>query len=131
MLARFDSSILKPNPEIERMAPYLKVIERLDDVEAKFTDTEKAPEKVRKDSEKARDQFSDVKRRRPCIQRTDKGQVRTYGSVAYLSLEDIKGPYAAGIKYHTMPPMKRFRDMEQLCDGEKTVAAFALLFAMR
>ncbi|KAI6020040.1 hypothetical protein F5J12DRAFT_781064 [Pisolithus orientalis] len=86
MLARFDSSILKLNSEIERMAPYLKVIERLDDVEAKFTDTEKAPEKE---------------------------------------------PYAAGIKYHTMPPMKRFRDMEQLCDGEKTVAALALLFAMR
>lgn len=39
-------------------------------------------------------------------------------------------PYAAGIKYHAMPPMKRFRDMEQLSGGEKTVAALALLFAI-
>ena|ERR1700744_2223751 len=29
-----------------------------------------------------------------------------------------------------MPPMKRFRPMEQLSGGEKTVAALALLFAI-
>ncbi len=39
-------------------------------------------------------------------------------------------PYNAGIKYHAMPPMKRFRDMDQLSGGEKTVAALALLFAI-
>ena len=42
----------------------------------------------------------------------------------------LKEPYASGIKYHAMPPMKRFRDMEQLSGGEKTVAALALLFAI-
>lgn len=35
-----------------------------------------------------------------------------------------------GIKYHAMPPMKRFRDMDQLSGGEKTMAALALLFAI-
>ena len=35
-----------------------------------------------------------------------------------------------GVKYHAMPPMKRFRDMEQLSGGEKTMAALALLFAI-
>lgn len=34
------------------------------------------------------------------------------------------------MKYHAMPPMKRFRDMEQLSGGEKTMAALALLFAI-
>jgi structural maintenance of chromosome 1 len=29
-----------------------------------------------------------------------------------------------------MPPMKRFREMDQLSGGEKTVAALALLFAI-
>jgi structural maintenance of chromosome 1 len=29
-----------------------------------------------------------------------------------------------------MPPSKRFREMEQLSGGEKTVAALALLFAI-
>lgn len=42
----------------------------------------------------------------------------------------VKEPYIGGIKYHAMPPMKRFRDMEQLSGGEKTVAALALLFAI-
>lgn len=70
------------------------------------------------------------------------------GGVAYLTLEDsevcrlethhntglltlcLQEPYAAGVKYHAMPPMKRFRDMEQLSGGEKTIAALALLFAI-
>lgn len=39
-------------------------------------------------------------------------------------------PYNTGISYHAMPPMKRFRDMEQLSGGEKTMAALALLFAI-
>lgn len=39
-------------------------------------------------------------------------------------------PYNSGIKYHAMPPLKRFRDMDQLSGGEKTVAALALLFAI-
>ncbi|KAF8320444.1 hypothetical protein DL93DRAFT_1845701 [Clavulina sp. PMI_390] len=52
------------------------------------------------------------------------------GGVAYLSLEDTEEPYNGGIKYHAMPPMKRFRDMDQLSGGEKTVAALALLFAI-
>jgi structural maintenance of chromosome 1 len=76
-----------------------------------------------------------------------KGKASPMGGVAYLSLEDsevragrdivglrshfqLKEPYAGGIKYHAMPPMKRFRDMEQLSGGEKTVAALALLFAI-
>jgi structural maintenance of chromosome 1 len=34
------------------------------------------------------------------------------------------------VKYNAMPPMKRFRDMDQLSGGEKTIAALALLFAI-
>ena len=75
-----------------------------------------------------------------------KGKAAPMGGVAYLSLEDSEvrkdisssipqlmvpqEPYNAGIKYHAMPPMKRFRDMEQLSGGEKTIAALALLFAI-
>jgi structural maintenance of chromosome 1 len=39
-------------------------------------------------------------------------------------------PFLHGVKFHAMPPTKRFRDMEQLSGGEKTVAALALLFAV-
>lgn len=52
------------------------------------------------------------------------------GGNAYLSLEDTDEPYKGGLKFNAMPPMKRFRDMEQLSGGEKTVAALSLLFAI-
>lgn len=52
------------------------------------------------------------------------------GGTAYLSLENTDEPYLEGIKYHAMPPLKRFRDMDQLSGGEKTIAALALLFAI-
>ncbi len=52
------------------------------------------------------------------------------GGTAFLSLENNEEPYMFGIKYTAMPPTKRFRDMEQLSGGEKTVAALALLFAI-
>lgn len=145
-IAEFDAQIAKLNGEIERMAPNLKAIEKLDDVEAKLADTEKEADKARKDSKNARDQFNDVKRKRcelfnkaynhisDCIDQVykdlTKGKASPMGGVAYLSLEDSEEPYNAGIKYHAMPPMKRFRDMEQLSGGEKTVAALALLFAI-
>jgi len=145
-LAEYDSSITKLTAEIERMAPNLKAMDRLDDVEAKLMETEKEAEKARKDSKSARDHFNDVKRRRCELfnkaynhisERIDqvykdltKGKAAPMGGVAYLSLEDSEEPYTAGIKYHAMPPMKRFRDMEQLSGGEKTIAALALLFAI-
>jgi structural maintenance of chromosome 1 len=51
-------------------------------------------------------------------------------STASLQLENEDEPYLEGIKYNAIPPNKRFRDMEQLSGGEKTIAALALLFAI-
>jgi len=62
--SRYDEEMVKVTAEIERMAPNLKAVERLDDVEAKLVETEKEAEKARKDSKSARDQFNDVKQRR-------------------------------------------------------------------
>ncbi|KAF5389616.1 hypothetical protein D9757_004216 [Collybiopsis confluens] len=145
-LAEFDAQITKLNAEIEHMAPNMKAMERLDDVEQKLAETEAETEKARKDSKTAREKFQDVQKRRSdtfmaaythISDRIDqvykdltKGKAAPMGGVAYLSLDDSEEPYNGGIKYHAMPPMKRFRDMEQLSGGEKTVAALALLFAI-
>lgn len=59
-----------------------------------------------------------------------KSETFPLGGTAYLSLEDSDEPYLHGITYHAMPPMKRFRDMDQLSGGEKSIAALALLFAI-
>ena len=37
-------------------------------------------------------------------------------------LEQSEEPYLAGVTYTTMPPAKRFRDMDQLSGGEKVLA---------
>ncbi|KAJ3557591.1 hypothetical protein NM688_g1392 [Phlebia brevispora] len=145
-IAELDAKIAKMNADIERMAPNMKAIDKLDDIEAKLLETERDAEQARKDSRSARDQFNDVKKRRCDLfnkaynhisERIDqvykdltKGKAAPMGGVAYLSLEDSEEPYNAGIKYHAMPPMKRFRDMEQLSGGEKTIAALALLLAI-
>merc|ERR1740133_381282 len=52
------------------------------------------------------------------------------GGKAYLSLENTEEPYLHGTQYTAMPPAKRFRDMDQMSGGKKTVAALALLFAI-
>lgn len=62
--AEFDTSISKLTADIERMAPNMKAIDRLEDVEKKLVESEKEADKARKDSKSARDQFNDVKRRR-------------------------------------------------------------------
>lgn len=59
-----------------------------------------------------------------------KSSTHPLGGTAYLNLENEDDPFLHGIKYTAMPPTKRFRDMEQLSGGEKTVAALALLFSI-
>ncbi|KAJ9105029.1 hypothetical protein QFC19_003660 [Naganishia cerealis] len=132
--------------EIEKMAPNLKSRQKLNDVEARLREVEREGGDIREQTKAARDAFLAVKKRRCDLfnkafnhiaERIDevykeltKGKASPIGGVAYLSLEDSEEPYLSGIKYHAMPPMKRFRDMDQLSGGEKTMAALALLFAI-
>lgn len=59
-----------------------------------------------------------------------KSNTHPLGGTAYLNLDNEDEPFLHGIKYTAMPPTKRFRDMDQLSGGEKTVAALALLFSI-
>jgi len=144
--AELDAEISKIITEVDQMAPNMKAMARLDDVEAKLIDTDKETEKARKEVKAARDEFNTVKKKRTDLfnkayshisdsidkvyKDLTKGKAAPLGGVAYLNLEDTEEPYLGGVKYTAMPPMKRFRDMDQLSGGEKTVAALALLFAI-
>ncbi|GAA6012005.1 hypothetical protein JCM10207_003457 [Rhodosporidiobolus poonsookiae] len=132
--------------ELDKMSVNLKAIERLGDSEARFKDIDAEFDEAREATRKAKDAFNAVKRKRCDLfnkafkhieDRIDevykdltKGKASPQGGVAYLSLEEPEEPYLHGIKYHAMPPLKRFRDMDQLSGGEKTMAALALLFAI-
>lgn len=124
----------------------MRAIDRLDGVEARLKSTEKDFEDARRGAKQSRDAFNEVKERRfelfnkafthisEQISHVYKDLTRSaaypLGGQAYLDTEDGDAPYLSGIKYHAMPPLKRFRDMEHLSGGEKTMAALALLFAV-
>lgn len=119
---------------------------RLSDVEQRLKQTERETGQAKDDTRKARERFQAIRKKRCDLYNKafnhiaaqivnvykdlTKGRAAPQGGVAYLTLEDSEEPYLSGVKYHAMPPMKRFRDMEQLSGGEKTMAALALLFAI-
>ena len=142
----YQSKIRLLQEDIDRLVPNLRALDKLDSVEQRLKSTMEGFETARLDAKKARDEFLAVKARRtrlftaafrhiseaidPIYKELTRSEAVPTGGTAYLSLEDGDEPYLEGIKFHAMPPMKRFLDMEQLSGGEKTVAALALLFAI-
>ncbi|KAK3174419.1 hypothetical protein OEA41_001665 [Lepraria neglecta] len=132
--------------ELESMAPNMRAVERLGVVQDRLKTTDRDFEDARKRAKRAKDDFQEVKEKRfelfskafshiseqigPIYKDLTRDASLPMGGQAYLDMEDGDEPYLDGIKYHAMPPLKRFRDMEHLSGGEKTMAALALLFAV-
>jgi len=145
-LQKLQAEIKTIGIEMERIAPNLNALHRLEDVNDRLKETMDEFLKAKAEGEKATAKFDEIKRERydrfmaafnHVSQRIDdiykdltKSNLQPLGGTAYLSLEDTDEPYNQGIKYNAMPPLKRFRDMDQLSGGEKTVAALALLFGI-
>lgn len=125
----------------------MRAMERLEVVEARLKATQKDHDDAKAAHESAKEAFDEIKQKRfelfdkafthirEQISHVYKDLTRSdqypLGGQAYLDIEeDTDQPYLSGIKYHAMPPLKRFRDMEHLSGGEKTMAALALLFAI-
>lgn len=142
----YTDKIRELGEKIEALIPNLRALDKLESVEARLKGTLESFEAARADAKKARDDFLVIRTRRqrafnsafkhiseaidPIYKELTRSEAVPTGGTAYLSLEDADEPYLEGIKYHAMPPMKRFLDMEQLSGGERTVAALALLFAI-
>jgi structural maintenance of chromosome 1 len=133
--------------ELEKLNPNMRATERLEVVEARLRATDAEYEESKAAFKDAKDAFDEIKAKRyetfnkafthiqEQISQVYKDLTRSenypLGGQAYLDIEeDTDKPYLSGIKYHAMPPLKRFRDMEHLSGGEKTMAALALLFAI-
>jgi structural maintenance of chromosome 1 len=142
----FEDQIHKLTVDIEGMTPNMKATEAFDSVNQRLKESGTDFDKAKIEARKAAAAFNKIKKQR--TQRfneafnsidealktiyTDmtKSSKHPLGGKAYLSLDDTEEPYKGGLKFNAMPPMKRFRDMEQLSGGEKTVAALALLFSV-
>lgn len=132
--------------ELDAIRPNMHAEERYDGVVGKLHDCEEELDGVRNNAKDLNARFDDVKKRRQtlfqeCYQHVSESLQVIYrdltksskhptGGTAYLTLDNTEEPYNGGTRFTAMPPMKRFRDMEQLSGGEKTMAALALLFSI-
>ncbi|KAL6968201.1 hypothetical protein U1Q18_034002 [Sarracenia purpurea var. burkii] len=132
--------------EIERTAPNLKALDQYEALLEKERGVTEEFEAARKEDKEIADKYNSVKQRRyelfmeafnhisgtidKIYKQLTKSNTHQLGGTAYLNLDNEDEPFLHGIKYTAMPPTKRFRDMEQLSGGEKTVAALALLFSI-
>lgn len=132
--------------QMEQLAPNLKAVDRMADVTHRLGEVVGQFDDAKGKSSEAGDAFSEIKSRRhqkfvqtfnPVSQQIDSvykqltvSATHPLGGTAYLSTDNAEEPYLHPVKYNAMPPNKRFRDMDQLSGGEKTVASLALLFAV-
>lgn len=142
----FEDAQAKIEGEIEGMAPNMKAHDAFSAITDKLKESGTDFSKAKQNTHKAVAEFQRIKNERTrrfmeAFNHIDESLKTIYrdmtrsskhplGGNAYLSLDDSEEPYKGGMKFNAMPPMKRFRDMEQLSGGEKTVAALALLFAI-
>ncbi|KAK6467190.1 structural maintenance of chromosomes protein 1A [Huso huso] len=123
-------------------APNMKAVEKLESVRDKFQETSDAPSPFEPLPKKAKQAFEQIKKERfdrfnACpvapLRNTPeiyKALSRNSSAQAFLGPENPEEPYLDGINYNCVAPGKRFRPMDNLSGGEKTVAALALLFAI-
>lgn len=132
--------------QLDTLAPNMRATEHMTDVQERLGEVDREAEAARERARSAVAAFEELKQSRQdrfntCFSHVAEKINNVYkaltrssaypmGGTAYLSLELQDEPYLGGIKFNAMPPTKRFRDMEQLSGGERTVAALALLFAI-
>jgi structural maintenance of chromosome 1 len=144
--SELQSNIHTLDSDLDKMAPNMRAVDRLSTVETRLHATEKDFDDSRRSYRESKQAFEEIMHRRsdlfnkafshiseqigPIYKDLTKSTNYPLGGQAYLDIGDTDEPYLDGIKYHAMPPLKRFRDMEHLSGGEKTMAALALLFAV-
>eukprot|EP01038_Epipyxis_sp_PR26KG_P004825 gene4825-6760_t len=132
--------------ELETIQPNMHALERYEGVTEKLRECSDELEQAKDVSKNITLRFEEVKKNREslfqdCYNHISRSLGLIYrdltrsskhplGGNAYLTLDNTEEPYLAGVRFTAMPPMKRFRDMDQLSGGEKTMAALALLFSI-
>ncbi|KAK3794036.1 hypothetical protein RRG08_028468 [Elysia crispata] len=123
-------------------APNMRAMEKLDGVKERFMETSEEFENARRRARTAKTTFERIRKRRydtfmHCfdhvstkIDEVYKSLARNQSAQAFLGPENPEEPYLDGINYNCVAPGKRFRPMDNLSGGEKTVAALALLFSI-
>uniref|UniRef100_A0A915I2X7 Structural maintenance of chromosomes protein n=1 Tax=Romanomermis culicivorax TaxID=13658 RepID=A0A915I2X7_ROMCU len=123
-------------------APNLRATEKLEDVKGRLAETAEEFEQTRRKAKKVKIAFEKIRKERcdrfnKCFNHVSgiideiyKALSRNMSAQAYLVPENTDEPYLEGITFNCVAPGKRYRQMDNLSGGEKTIAALSLLFAM-
>lgn len=142
-LTELNTKVNKLDTTLSRIsAPNMKAYSKLDDVQNRLRETSNDFENTRKYARKTKMEFEAIQKERydkfmdafeHVSQKIDdiyKELSMNPSAQAFLGAENAEEPYLEGIGYNCVAPGKRFRPMDNLSGGEKTVAALALLFAI-
>ncbi len=132
--------------ELEHITPNMHASERYEAVSGKLAECNAELEELKETARTYGFRFEDVKRLRQQLfsecythvcealgviyRDLTRSSKHPLGGNAYLTLDNTEEPYLSGTRFTAMPPMKRFRDMDQLSGGEKTMAALSMLFSI-
>jgi structural maintenance of chromosome 1 len=146
LLAELAADVDAKQAVLEQLAPNLKAVTQYEAMKEREKELSDELEAAKEASKAAADAFAEKRQERyaafmaafthvagvvdPIYKALTRSDAHPYGGSAELMLENPNEPFLHGVRYIAMPPTKRFRDMEQLSGGEKTVAALALLFAI-
>ncbi|CAB4252444.1 similar to Saccharomyces cerevisiae YFL008W SMC1 Subunit of the multiprotein cohesin complex, essential protein involved in chromosome segregation and in double-strand DNA break repair [Maudiozyma barnettii] len=147
--SEFISKIKNAEEKLSVLQPNARASERHDDAMERFREINQERTDLKEKENSAMKRFREVKSARKNLfekafdhvsehlsaiyrelTRNPNSSMELSGGNASLTLENEDEPFNGGIRYHATPPLKRFKDMEYLSGGEKTVAALALLFAI-
>lgn len=147
--AEIENNIKEIEELLKILQPNARAVERFEEAQSRFNEADKETEKLKAEERKVHAEFNRIKKLRKELfektfdhinehldgiyrelTRNTNSAAELSGGSASLTLEEEDEPFNAGIKYHATPPSKRFKDMEYLSGGEKTIAALALLFAI-
>lgn len=145
--SRIKDSLAAVNDQLESIRPNLQASHKWDAIESKMKAATSSYDEARNSYRSALSEFYKIKQKRIDLFKKAFDHISSkidqiykeltmvsdlkIGGTAYLSLENNDEPYLEGIRFNAMPPLKRFRDMEQLSGGEKSMAALALIFAIQ
>lgn len=146
-VARYEQEQDQATAEIQSLAPNVKATERFLGVQDRLEVISREYDQCLEASKAAEVAFGEIndKRRQRFTEMFDVLHVEldkvykeltrdpTYpaGGTAYIVSEDPENPFNGGTKFTAMPPTKRYREIDQLSGGEKTVATLALLFTIQ
>lgn len=143
MSQELNAKVIRLQSNLQRInAPNMRAVDKLDDVESRLQQTAASFDQSRLLARKTKQDFERVKKKRcdhfneafehvsTVIDDIYKKLSNNSSAQAFLGAENAEEPYLDGISYNCIAPGKRFRPMDNLSGGEKTVAALALLFSI-